>query len=277
MQHNTTRILFASALSVAITGCATQPSKTDPNENPLCIFAGAVVGGGSVAAATAAAGPIGAGVLAGAVIGHFLCPRGAPMPVEKPMAAVVSTPMPTTVAELDSDGDGVIDRLDRCPDTPAGKKVDVNGCPDILLTLTGVNFKFDSSRIEPASEPILDEAVAALNKASSVAVRVEGHTDSVGSDAYNLMLSQRRAKAVEDYLVHHGVSGARLTTEGKGERQPIAPNETAAGRYQNRRVELHVVGNGPVSAAEYSPSTSFASERWRALDQPVTNDGLSDP
>ncbi|MBI2801098.1 MAG: OmpA family protein [Gammaproteobacteria bacterium] len=268
MQHYPTRILFAGALSVAITGCATQPSKYDPHENPLCIFAGAVVGGGSVAAATAAAGPIGAGVLAGAVIGHFLCPRGAPMPVAKPMAAVVSTPMPTTtVVELDSDSDGVIDRLDRCPDTPAGKKVDVNGCPDILLTLTGVNFKFDSSRIEPASESILHEAVDALNKASSVAVRIEGHTDSVGSDAYNLLLSQRRAKAVADYLVHHGVSGARLTTEGKGERQPVASNATADGRYQNRRVELHVVGSVPRFRGRIFPEHQLR-DRTVAISRP---------
>ena len=266
MKHNTIRTIVASALSVAVAGCATQPGKTGDSPNPLCIFAGAVVGGGSAAAATAAAGPIGAGVLVGAVVGNLLCLHRQMAPAAQPIVAAV--PAPTPVVELDSDGDGVIDRLDRCPDTPAGQKVDANGCPDILLTLTGVNFKFDSSRIEPSSESILNQAVEALGKASSVTVRIEGHTDSVGSDAYNLKLSQRRADAVQGYLVEHGIAGARLTTEGKGERQPVASNATADGRYQNRRVELHVAGSGPISSSGDSPRTSVTSESQTHLDQP---------
>ena len=145
---------------------------------------------------------------------------------------------------LDSDGDGVADYLDKCPGTPAGAKVDTNGCPEILLTLTGVNFAFNSSKIDVKSEHILDEAVTALNNAISVDIRIEGHTDSVGSEAYNLKLSQKRADAVKAYLVAHGIAASRLSTVGMGESHPVAANNTAEGRYQNRRVELHVVGAG---------------------------------
>lgn len=216
------------------------------------------------------AGPIGAGLFVGALLGTLACTEGPP-PAQPVAAVVPPAPTPAPAPELDSDGDGVIDRLDRCPDTPAGTKVDANGCPEILLTLTGVNFKFDSSRIEPASEQILNQAVEALNNASSVNVRIEGHTDSTGSDAYNQSLSERRANAVRDYLVDHGIDGARLTTEGKGESQPVASNDTADGRYQNRRVEFHVAG--AMSSTGDSPVYTFtynmSPERWRSLDQPV--------
>ena len=147
-------------------------------------------------------------------------------------------------AELDSDGDGVIDRLDRCPGTPAGTKVDINGCPALLLSLTGINFKFDSAVIEPSSSDILDRAVASLNEAKDVAVRIEGHCDSTGGEAYNELLSERRANAVQDYLVAHGIAADRLSVVGKGESQPAASNDTEEGRYQNRRVEFHVAPAG---------------------------------
>jgi outer membrane protein OmpA-like peptidoglycan-associated protein len=173
---------------------------------------------------------------------------------------------PAAMPDLDSDGDGVVDRLDACPDTPHGKKVDARGCPEILLTLTGVNFDFDKSTIKPDAAQILNQAVDELNKAKAVDVRIEGHTDSIGSEAYNLKLSQRRADAVELYLVDHGIPAARLSTEGKGESQPVASNDTAEGRYQNRRVEFHVAGESPV----YSSGSTTGVESWRSLDQPVT-------
>ena len=259
------RIVAVSLTALIGAGCAMQP-RAPGSINPLCALAGAVVGGGTAAAITIAAGPIGGGVLAGAMIGSIACADSTPVPPQ-PLAVATTTPppAPTVQPALDSDGDGVPDNLDRCPNTAIGQKVDANGCPDILLTLTGVNFKFDSARIEPNSEALLDQAVTALKDSSSVAVRIEGHTDSVGTEAYNLLLSQRRAKAVEDYLIAHGIVGARLTTEGKGESVPVAPNETAAGRYQNRRVEFHVVGDKSVSATgdgagDHMPSASMQSD-----------------
>lgn len=116
------------------------------------------------------------------------------------------------------------------PPPPAKKKI----------VLRGVNFDFDKATIRPDAARILDEAVATLKAEPDVQVLIVGHTDSVGSEAYNLKLSQRRAQAVRDYLVKHGISAARLRVKGMGESQPVASNDTAEGRAQNRRVELLV-------------------------------------
>jgi OmpA-OmpF porin, OOP family len=238
------------------------------SSNPICTILGALGGGAAAGALSTGGGPVGLGIVAGAALGHLACKSPPEMKAQPVAVAVPPTPTPPP-AELDSDGDGVIDRLDRCPNTPAGTKVDQNGCPEILLTLTGVNFKFDSSQIEPASEQVLAQAVDVLNKASAVNVRIEGHTDSVGSDAYNLKLSDRRAAAVQDYLVKHGIAADRLTTEGKGEGQPVAPNETAAGRYQNRRVEFHVVDSG-ASVSAMDVTIGVMDPTWRHVDHFVT-------
>jgi outer membrane protein OmpA-like peptidoglycan-associated protein len=103
-----------------------------------------------------------------------------------------------------------------------------------------VHFDFDKSNIRPDARPILDEAVRMLKQRGEVKIVVEGHTDSVGSDGYNMKLSRRRADAVKRYLVEHGIAASRITTEGFGKRQPVASNATAEGRAQNRRVEIHV-------------------------------------
>jgi OOP family OmpA-OmpF porin len=106
------------------------------------------------------------------------------------------------------------------------------------IVLRGVNFDFNSSDIRPASRPVLDQAADLLRENPSVDVRVEGHTDSIGSEEYNQALSVRRAEAVYRYLVNRGVDPERFTVEGFGESRPIATNDTEAGRAQNRRVEL---------------------------------------
>jgi outer membrane protein OmpA-like peptidoglycan-associated protein len=106
------------------------------------------------------------------------------------------------------------------------------------LVLRGVHFDFDKSNIRPDAVPILDEAAKILKENSSVNVQVQGYTDSVGTDAYNLRLSERRAASVKNFLVKEGVASTRLTTKGFGESDPVASNETAEGRAQNRRVEL---------------------------------------
>jgi outer membrane protein OmpA-like peptidoglycan-associated protein len=108
------------------------------------------------------------------------------------------------------------------------------------IVLRGVNFDFNRSEIRPDARPVLDEAVATL-KDEKVGVLAEGHTDSVGSDAYNKALSLRRAQAVRDYLVKAGIDAARIRVEGNGESIPVASNASDEGRAQNRRVELKVV------------------------------------
>jgi len=108
------------------------------------------------------------------------------------------------------------------------------------IVLRSVHFDFDKSNIRADAVPVLDEAVDVLKAQGGVAVIVEGHTDSVGTDGYNLKLSRRRADAVKQYLVKHGIPSTRITTEGFGKSRPVASNDTADGRAQNRRVELRV-------------------------------------
>jgi OOP family OmpA-OmpF porin len=108
------------------------------------------------------------------------------------------------------------------------------------IVLRGINFDFDKSTIKPEFEGVLDAGVEALNENPNVRVQVAGYTDSVGTDAYNQGLSERRANAVKDYLASHGVDASRLSAVGFGETNPVADNSTADGRAQNRRVELNI-------------------------------------
>lgn len=244
MKSHSIRLSTAAVAALLLSSCASQTQRAEGDTNPFCLLLGAAAGGGTAAAVGAAAGPIGAGVVAGAMLGGLLCPKPPPVQAVAAAPTVAQTPAPPpprpTPADPDSDGDGVADRNDRCPDTPPGTRVGADGCPDILLTLTGVNFKFDRAEIEPKAATILSEAAEALDGNPAVDVHIEGHTDSVGSDAYNLRLSQRRADAVRDYLVRQGIAASRLTTLGVGEARPVMPNDTAEGRFQNRRVEFHV-------------------------------------
>jgi len=120
-----------------------------------------------------------------------------------------------------------------------------SGCkPEVIkpevIELRGVYFKTDSAELTPASTATLDHAVDVLNRRSDIRVEVAAHTDSRGTDAYNMELSMRRAGRVKDYLIAHGVAASRLTLKGYGETRPVADNSTPAGRAKNRRVELHV-------------------------------------
>ena len=140
---------------------------------------------------------------------HFAAPHAAPAPAPAPAPAVAQAPPPPP---------------------PAKKKI----------VLRSVHFDFNKANIRADAAPILDEAATMLKEEGTVAVVVEGHTDGVGSDAYNLKLSQRRADAVRKYLTDHGVDASRIKTEGYGKSKPVASNSTADGRAENRRVELHV-------------------------------------
>lgn len=114
------------------------------------------------------------------------------------------------------------------------------------LVLRGVNFDFNKSDIRPDSRPILDEAAEILRANPNVRISIEGHTDAIGSDAYNEGLSVRRAEAVFRYLVNRGVAPERMEVVGYGEGRPVADNETEEGRAQNRRVELHIISPQPL-------------------------------
>ncbi len=109
------------------------------------------------------------------------------------------------------------------------------------FALTDVNFEFDKASLTPSASSILDNAAAVINEFPAVRYRIDGHTDSIGSHAYNEDLSRRRASRVRDYLEARGVSRERMDVNAYGETRPIAPNDTAVGRAQNRRVDIEPI------------------------------------
>jgi outer membrane protein OmpA-like peptidoglycan-associated protein len=145
----------------------------------------------------------------------------------------------------DSDGDGVDDTKDKCPATASGTRVDAAGCP-ILFTserapviLRGVTFETGKSALKLESYTVLDIVAASLEANPDIRIEIAGYTDNTGSAATNLTLSQARAEAVRTYLASKGVDPSRMVAKGYGPASPVATNTTAAGRAQNRRVELH--------------------------------------
>lgn len=159
----------------------------------------------------------------------------------KPVELPPPPPAPAP-AVADSDGDGVIDSADKCPDTLPNVKVDGTGCaiPQILK-LNGVNFEFDSSKLDENAKTILDEVSDSIKNQPTMQVEIAGHTDSVGEDDYNLALSQRRVDSVRAYLVERGAPADKFTAKGYGETEPVASNDTDAGRAENRRVEFRIL------------------------------------
>ncbi|EGV43102.2 OmpA family protein [Bizionia argentinensis JUB59] len=147
----------------------------------------------------------------------------------------------------DRDGDGVPDKDDLCPDK-VGTAAN-NGCPEVTeavqkaLNAYAKTILFDTgkSSIKGQSESVLKDIIAILNEYPNAKFTVEGHTDSVGSDATNMKLSDARALSVKDYLVARGVDEFRLSSKGYGESKPIDSNKTKAGRANNRRVEINLV------------------------------------
>lgn len=139
----------------------------------------------------------------------------APAPAPAPTPAYVAPPAPAPVAVAPEPA-------------PAPKK----------LVLEGVNFDYDKSTLRQEDLAIIDRDAAGLEKWGNVTIEVAGHTDSRGSDEYNMVLSRERAEAVRNYLISKGIAADRLIAKGYGESQPVADNDTDEGRFKNRRVEL---------------------------------------
>ena len=161
----------------------------------------------------------------------FLSGSGAQMPKPMPPKA------PVAAMKKDSDGDGVYDDMDQCPGTPMGANVNSAGC----WVLEDVLFDFDKDVIKPEAYPLLNAAAKVLKKNYRMNVELHGHCDNVGTPAYNMDLSLRRANAVRTYLNSKGVVLSRMAVKGFGFTKPVGSNDSDFGRSLNRRVEIHPV------------------------------------
>ena len=214
-------------VSGVLAGCASTSSTGDAPLNqknwPWCSLLGGLVGGGL--GATESSAWAGGGAAAGAILGGLLC----------------------YAQDGDEDKDGVFDRRDRRQGTPANTQYPEKAEPPapqdeviVLSDLGEVLFAFDSAKLTPAAMATLDTVVEKLKGSDVVGIKVNGHTDSTGTDAYNQGLSERRAASVVDYLVSQGVAPDKLSSEGFGESKPVADNSSKEGRAENRRVEIMV-------------------------------------
>lgn len=156
--------------------------------------------------------------------------------VMKTREVMVNKPM------IDSDGDGVPDDLDECPNTMPGGKVDSKGCLIVNQTITfnDILFELNSATLTHASENTLRRIAESLKSQTDFRIEVAGHTDSTGTAAYNDVLSQKRADSVRRFLTAQGVDSDRVSARGYGEMEPVASNESVSGRAMNRRVEFRV-------------------------------------
>jgi outer membrane protein OmpA-like peptidoglycan-associated protein len=214
---NRLKIGLALSLSALMTGCSNQEIKAP---QILCPIVGAVTGAGIVAAASDSDDEAAyiAGAAVGGALGYFFC-REKEVP---PAPAVAAAPAPRPAP----------------PPPPPPPAAPAPGTT--LVSLEGTNFDFNKSTLRPEAIAKLDNAAQVMSDNAGIKVNVEGHTDSVGSDSYNQNLSERRANAVVDYLVGKGIDATRLAPAGYGEGRPVATNDTAEGRAQNRRVDLIV-------------------------------------
>jgi len=209
-----------------LTGCAGLVQ----SDWPPCAAVGGVVGAGlgAIESSSWAAGGLGLGALTG---GLYCWVRG------------------------DADGDGVVNKEDKCPDTPKGTPVDATGCPQPLPPAAqpvseapapvrvelDVKFDFDKNVVKDGSKADIKAVADFMRAYPKTVTTVEGHTDSVGPDGYNQRLSERRANAVREVLVNeYGVAAERVDAVGYGESRPVADNATKEGRAINRRVEAKV-------------------------------------
>ncbi len=208
-------ILIVSFLAVTI-GCA----EWNRTQKGAAIGAGA--GGAAGGLIGAATGHTVAGILIGAAVGGAA-------------GAIIGNYMDKQAAEIERDIEGA--------------KVERIGEGIKITFSSGILFDVDQSNLKDQYKGELSELSRILNKYDDTNIMLAGHTDSTGSEDYNLKLSQKRADSVANYLASQNVNSARFTTEGYGETQPVATNDTEAGRAQNRRVEVAIWANDKLKKA----------------------------
>ena len=175
-----------------------------------------------------------------------LVPR--PKPAAPPPAPVVSRPppppppAPAPAAPPPAPAPAAPPPVAPAPPPPPPPPAPPKPVTEKITLAADVLFDFDKAAIKPEGRSKMDDLVTKVRNVSLEVIIVIGHTDSVGSDAYNQSLSVRRAEAVKAYMVSKGVESNRIYTEGKGKKQPVADNRTDTGRAKNRRVEVEVVG-----------------------------------
>jgi OOP family OmpA-OmpF porin len=188
-------------------------------------------------------------VLGGHLMPEIPTPPPAVEPVPEPVAPVVVPPV--VVAPVDTDGDGVTDDLDQCPNTAAGVAVDAKGCPvqlteDLQLELR-VFFDTNKSNIKDQYKPEVAKVADALKQYNDATAKIEGHTDNTGPRKLNERLSLARANSVKNMLISdYGIAPTRIETQGFAWDKPIAPNDTVEGRAMNRRVYAVIQGQREV-------------------------------
>lgn len=216
----TTAIISTLAGTMLLSSCASYTGQTNDPNDPNRTRTGALIGAG-------------VGAVAGLLSGGDA--------VERRQRALVGA----GVGGLAGGGIGAYqDRQEAAlRRSLAGSGVDVERRGDnITLNMPGnITFAFDSSGLQSQFYPVLDNVAGTLNQYNQTVIEVAGHTDNVGSDAYNQQLSTQRANAVAAYLNGKGVMQQRMIVVGAGETRPIASNDTDAGRAQNRRVEITIV------------------------------------
>jgi OOP family OmpA-OmpF porin len=218
---------------VALRGDVRHLISFDDNYNNLLYTVGLsfVFGGGKPAPAPVAAKKVEEPVA-----------KPAPAPAPEPVV-VEKAPVVEKKAEVveepakDSDGDGITDDKDKCPGTPVSAKVDSRGC----WVIKGLQFETGKSIIKRQSYKELENVLVVMKKNPEMKLEIQGYTDNKGSAEKNKVLSEKRANAVKKYFESKGIKKDRLSAKGYGQESPVATNDTAVGRTENRRVELKPV------------------------------------
>jgi OOP family OmpA-OmpF porin len=216
----TIQTLLIALIAIGLSACTV---KNAPSPG-ACAIAGAAIGGAGTAGIYSdqeddkdsedVAAAAGIGAVAGALLGYGVCmlieEEEAPPPPPEP------EPLPEILSDIGDPCEGIIQ-------------------------VRTIRFDFDSAEIRTDAMPVLDALATALRRCPQRLIRVEAHTDSIGSEQYNLALSDRRAASVYTYLTEHGVPTSMLESKGYGESEPVASNDTEEGRAMNRRVELEPI------------------------------------
>jgi OOP family OmpA-OmpF porin len=238
--------IVAIGLSFALVACATgQGRKPKTREATLAgdILAATAETSGMTAAVTAVQDTFCRGKATKRALCHFRRAERRGWMSTEPSSAEPSPAAQETFDATASVPEPVVEHAEpSVPASPARPTAAARRMPAARpLALRGVNFGFDSARIEAQARDALDGAVAVLTEDPTGRVRIEGHADSVGSEDYNRTLSERRARTIAFYLAAHGVPRSRLHPVGLGEAHPLANNGTLRGRARNRRAELTIL------------------------------------